>query len=77
MWYPDVELYVVNLTIIVSVALWLLSFLKHLGFLRPLALVAVCLGAGLYLGIEATARGYIAVPIAGSQSDISLQDKKP
>ena len=75
MWYADVELYVVNLAILVLRGSLAAVASEASRLSQAVGLVAVCLGAGLYLCIEATARGYIAVPIAGSHSGISLQDK--
>jgi len=65
MWYTEAELYVVNISLGICAVFWLLSAIKWLGFLRPLALVVVCVGGGVYLGIEAAALGYVKVVAGG------------
>jgi len=71
MWYADAEFYIVNASLLAAGLSWLLSLLVPLRVLLLLVLVIVCLGGGVFLGIETTARHHIEILPPQQMSAIS------
>jgi hypothetical protein len=55
MWYDNAEDYVIWATLALAACAWVLSLQKPA--LRSVPLIVVALGAGIYIGIERTAKG--------------------
>jgi predicted permease len=63
MWYNDAEQYVLWVIIIACGWFLVLKLNKAKPRWRAVFLLIIGFGAGLYIGIEATAKGYLNLPL--------------